>query len=151
MATINSLTSATIINPTDQFLIETISGPLKLSGAVLKEKVTADSQKKGRVIWEDTPATSINGLELKHDKIYAFYVEAFTVEPGHYQIVYAQALGNSPVRIEAGFSYAYLDVDYQRQYSGGLIEGVYALGAGTIDINSKHSIKVSKIIEYDEV
>ena len=149
--TINSFTN-TALADTDSFIKQSAVGlTSKTTLGDIKDNFSSTFVSKGTVIWEDTPATSIYDLELKPNKIYAFYVEAFTGSPGYYQIVYAQALKNPAVRIYASFSYAYLDVSDNLQYSSGLIDCYYLFEDGIIYINSEHSIKVSKIIEYDEV
>jgi len=139
---------------TDSLIKQSVTGLTgKTTIADLKANLDGRYQGKGKVIWKDTPTTSIDDLELKPNKIYAFYVESFADTTGNYQIVYAQAPEDLPIIISANFSYAYLDVDNKLQYSSGYIYGVYLQesGTGTIDIDSEHSIKVSKIVEYDDI
>ena len=83
MATINSITAATALGSADKVLIETPLGPKSIRGSVLKEQVTADSLKKGTIIWEDDSGATTGSLttDLEIGNIYDIFVRSTDTSP----------------------------------------------------------------------
>ena len=167
MATINNLTAATALGGADKFLIETPLGPKSISGNVLKEQVTADSLKKGKVIFDEPDGMQVTTISMSIGKRYDMYLNSrFERNPDKRlgrQIVSVVATPSSTAGAPSNFVFpvfivksidtvisgvfAFFSV-YGLFAAGELKElGIYYPGGGSV----QEEFYIYKIVEYDEV
>ena len=157
MATINSLPQATALESTDKFLIETPLAPKSISGALLKEQVTADSLKKGRVMLNEPDGVISASIEsMQVGKKYEIYtnssclidgsantyagLQVTTIEHTAFQQSYIPGVVVVPVFVKNSAT-------GKEEVKGCILD----FSGGSVVFSWDNELVIYKIIEYDEV
>lgn len=145
MAKINDLTSATALDGADKFLIETPLGAKSISGYILKQQVTADSLKKGVVLFDEPLGYGNASISLEAGKRYDIYTNSAFDTGGPETSI----LTKTSVIYSGASSSAFVVPVYQGDEDQVVLGNIFYDDNGFLSTNNPLRLKIYKIIRYE--